>query len=81
MSGSRNIYLAEVDAVCRHLLRQGEVKLAHRIRHVVAEWEHVCSVNQNKPAPTIAPFRPTDAERRPLDAALKEVRGSWSAAA
>lgn len=76
----RNIYLAEVDAVCRRLLRAGHVKLAHRIRHAAAEWEHVCSLNPSKKAPTVLPFRPAPgAEERALTEALVELRGRLAA--
>lgn len=75
----RNIYLAEVDAVCRGLLRAGHVKLAHRIRHGAAEWEHVCSLKRWKEAPTVFPFRPAPgAEERALSAVL-ESRGRLAA--
>lgn len=79
MSGSRNLYLSEIDALCRSLLRAGDVKLAHRIRHQAAEWEHVCSLQPNKTAPTVMPYRPTEGERRVLDQALREIRGRLAA--
>jgi hypothetical protein len=73
------IRLADVDAVCRHLLRDGAVKLAHRIRHEAAEWEHVCSLNPSKPGPTVVPFRAAASEERALDEALREARARWAA--
>lgn len=79
MSESRNLYLSEIDLLCRALLRAGEVRLAHRVRHAAAEWEHVCAVMVNKPAPTVVPFRPSPVERRALDDALLEVRGRLAA--
>ncbi|WP_272472640.1 hypothetical protein [Baekduia alba] len=71
--------MSEIDALCRVLLGHGEVRLAHRVRHAAAEWEHVCAVMVNKPAPTVVPFRPVGAERRPLDRALLELRGRVAA--
>lgn len=70
----RNLYLSEVDQLARLLLADGEVKLAHRVRHAAADWEHVCSITPNKPAPTVVPFTPTAGEARALDQALSTLR-------